>query len=66
MRGHFARTNIKRRKQKSCRLLVALLCVSVALSGCSKKHETAIEPGAVVLAVGDSITAGYGVTRGQA
>jgi len=43
-----------------------LLLVAALLSACSAPKEAPLPPGAVVLALGDSITAGYGVDQDQA
>lgn len=43
-----------------------LLLVAALLSACSAPKEAPLAPGAVVLALGDSITAGYGVDQAQA
>lgn len=47
------------------RLLCALFCLALAI-GCSKKREAQLVPGSVVLALGDSITAGHGVMPEEA
>lgn len=43
-----------------------LLLFAALLSACSAHHQEPLPPGASVLALGDSITAGYGVDRNQA
>ena len=47
------------------RLLCALFCLALAI-GCSQKREAQLAPGSVVLALGDSITAGHGVMPEEA
>lgn len=47
------------------RLLCALFCLALAI-GCSEKREVQLAPGSVVLALGDSITAGHGVMPEEA
>lgn len=46
-------------------LLFALLCLAPAI-GCSERREAPLAPGSVVLALGDSITAGHGLLPEQA
>lgn len=46
-------------------LLFALLCLAPAI-GCSENRERPLAPGAVVLALGNSITAGHGLPPEQA
>ncbi len=48
------------------RFLVALFACIVLLAACAKPKEEAIPPGSVVLALGDSLTFGAGVTREEA
>ena len=43
------------------RARIASILLVLAVAGCGGKHEHPIPPGATVLVVGDSITAGYGV-----
>ncbi|MBK7662959.1 MAG: hypothetical protein IPJ21_05315 [Sterolibacteriaceae bacterium] len=47
------------------RWLCALFCLALAI-GCSQKREAQLAPGSVVLALGDSITAGHGVMPEEA
>ena len=47
------------------RWLCALFCLALAI-GCSQKREAQLAPGSVVLALGDSITAGHGVMLEEA
>ena len=48
------------------RQLILLFGVIVLTAACSKVKEEAIPPGSVVLALGDSLTEGAGVTREEA
>jgi acyl-CoA hydrolase len=45
-------------------LLFAFLCLVPAI-GCSERRETPLAPGSIVLALGDSITAGHGLLPEQ-
>ena len=47
-------------------MAVYVICVAMLLSGCSRPREERLAPGSVVLALGDSITAGYGIARDRA
>ena len=51
---------------KPIRLLVLLLAVLVLAAACSKAKEQAIPPASIVLALGDSLTEGAGVSREEA
>jgi len=51
---------------QSIRQLLLLFAVIVLTAACSKVKEEAIPPGSVVLALGDSLTDGAGVTREEA
>ena len=48
------------------RHLLALLILLPLLAACGHPHKAALPPGSVVLALGDSLTAGNGVTPAQA
>jgi len=48
------------------RQLFLLLAAAILLAACSKAKEEAIPPGSRVLALGDSLTAGTGVTPAEA
>jgi acyl-CoA hydrolase len=50
----------------SIRRWIILIAAVVLLAACDKAKEEAIPPGSVVLALGDSITAGAGVSSEQA
>jgi acyl-CoA thioesterase-1 len=50
----------------SIRQLILLLVVVVLVAACGKAREEAILPGSLVLALGDSLTAGAGVTPDEA
>lgn len=51
---------------ESIRQLILLLAVLVLIAACSKVKEEAIPPGSRVLALGDSLTEGAGVTPAEA
>lgn len=53
-------------RTQSLRRLIILFAVIVLTAACSKLKEEAIPPGSVVLALGDSLTEGAGVTREEA
>jgi acyl-CoA thioesterase-1 len=53
-------------RAQSIRQLILLFAVIVLTAACSKVKEEAIPPGSVVLALGDSLTDGAGVTREEA
>jgi acyl-CoA hydrolase len=53
-------------RAQSIRQLILLFAVIVLTAACSKVKEEAIPPGSVVLALGDSLTEGAGVTREEA
>lgn len=50
----------------SLRLWLCLLSVIVLITACGKAKEPALPPGSAVLALGDSLTAGAGVTPSEA
>lgn len=62
----FPLINAPRLAASMMRQLVLLLAVLVLATGCSKIREQPIPPGSMVLALGDSLTEGAGVTREEA
>lgn len=58
-------TLIDRIQRRFGTLLFALLCLAPAI-GCSERREAPLAPASVVLALGDSITAGHGLLPEQA
>lgn len=64
---HSCRSNCQHRfGAAAIRQLLLLLAVLVLTAACSKIKEAAIPPGSQVLALGDSLTEGAGVTREEA
>ncbi len=58
--------SLRRLGSQSTRQLFLLFAVVVLVAACSKVREEAIPPGSVVLALGDSLTEGAGVSRTEA
>ena len=58
--------NLRRISAGSIRYSFLLFAVLVLTAACSKINEEAISPGSIVLALGDSLTEGAGVTREEA
>jgi len=58
--------NLRRVDAGSTRYLFLLFAVLLLTAACSKIKEEAISPGSIVLALGDSLTEGAGVTREEA
>lgn len=47
-------------------MIACLVCLVMLAGACTRPGEERLAPGSVVLALGDSITAGYGIARDQA
>jgi len=47
-------------------MIACLVCLVMLAGACTRPGEERLAPGSVVLALGDSITAGYGIARSQA
>lgn len=48
------------------RIAACVICLAMLASACSRPGEERLAPGSVVLALGDSITAGYGIAHDRA